>query len=148
MANKPIQPQDILAAQTPVQAPVAVAPLTIDIVEDDLDNISPEQVRQQKEALELEELKERRAEIKEQRRIAIAARKQNAEQLEHARKQQEATQSLCPHLKPNGQPAIAGQRDHQHHYIFICAYCSKTFNEYTLPPHLRIPSERVGGPNV
>lgn len=144
MANKPIQPQDILAAQTPVPQ---VNPVHEEIIPDEVE-LSSDEVRRQKEALELEELKERRAEIKEQRRIALAARKQNAEQLEKARQNQEAIQSLCPHQKPNGQPAIAGQRDHQHHYIFICAYCAKVFNEYNLPPHLRIPAERVGGPNT
>ena len=145
MANKPLQPQDILAAPTGQVPPVHVP--AVEVYTDDV-QLSPDEVRTQKEALELEELKERRAEIKEQRRIQLAARKQNAEQLELSRKQQEAIQSLCPHLKPNGTTAIAGQRDHQHHYIFICAYCSKTFNEHTLPPHLRVPAERVGGPNA
>lgn len=145
MANKPLQPQDILAAQGP--ATQVLPNPAVEAFNEDVE-LSVEEVRKQKEALELEELKERRAQVKEDRRIALAAREQNAKQLERARQQQEAIQGLCPHQKPNGQPAIAGQRDHQHHYIFICAYCAKTFNENTLPPHLRIPSERVGGPNV
>lgn len=142
---KKINPLDILAEPQAKQPP---APKQVEYVESEFDGLSLDAVRAEKEALELEELKERRAEVKEQRRIALEARKQNAFQLEKARENQENIQRLCPHQKPNGQPAIAGQRDHQHHYIFICAYCSKTFNEHTLPPHLRIPAERVGGPEA
>ena len=136
MSQQPnkFSPQDILAEG------LANGPASTD----------PEVLQMQKGllALQLKKLTEEMGEQDENKRIQLEARKQNAFQLEEARKKTEFIQSLCPHQKPNGQPAIAGPRDHQHNYIFICAYCSKTFNQHTLPPHLRIPSERVGGPEA
>lgn len=131
--QKKFSPQDILAEG------LAVGPASQD----------PEVLAMQKGllALQYKKLAEEMGESDENKRMQMEARKQNAFQLEQARKLQEMNQQLCPHQKPNGQPAIAGQRDHQHEYIFICAYCAKTFSGRNLPPHLRIPAERVGGPD-
>ena len=81
----------------------------------------PEVLQMQKGllALQLKKLTEEMGEQDENKRIQLEARKQNAFQLEEARKKTEFIQSLCPHQKPNGQPAIAGQRDHQHNYILV-----------------------------
>ena len=78
----------------------------------------------------------------------LAARKQNAMAMESRRQQEFATQSQCPHMKPNFQSAVGGQRDHQGNHLFICAYCAKEWRNNELPAHLRIPADRVGGPQV
>ncbi len=59
-----------------------------------------------------------------------------------------AKQSQCPHKKPYGESALAGQRMHSHKYVYICQYCSKEFYDNDVPLDLRIDSERVGGPNA
>lgn len=106
------------------------------------------QIKQlQFQELQLRRLQKQDTEEAEQEAMKMKARLEAAKQLESARKQQEAIQGVCPHLKPNGQPSIAGQRDHQRNHIFICAYCQKLFDQHTLPPHLRIDSQKVGGPD-
>lgn len=59
---------------------------------------------------------------------------------------EEAKRASCPHTKPSGRSAIAGQKLHSHDYLWICQYCSKTWKNDQLPAHLRIDSDRVGGP--
>lgn len=97
-------------------------------------------------SLQLQQLTEEVGEKTATKEARNQARKVIAKSMETARQQQEMRQESCPHKKPNGSPSIAGQRDHQHNYIFICAYCAKTYDQHTLPPHLRIPNEWIGGP--
>ena len=99
-------------------------------------------------ALQLRKLSKEIREQEEAEESIKEWRRQNALSADEARQKQVAMQALCPHLKPNGQPAIGGQRDHSHNYIFVCAYCTKQFDQHTLPSHLRIPAEWVGGPTV
>ena len=96
--------------------------------------------------LQLTTLTEETTEKQATKDSRLQARKVIAKSMEAGRQQQLARQEQCPHKKPNGQPSIGGQRDHQHNYIFICAYCAKEFNQHTLPPHLRVPNEYIGGP--
>jgi hypothetical protein len=128
MANKEATPEQILgamAAPVPVQEPTLQEKLA--------------ELQYRKLAKEMGDSEQADHERKNARLII-------AKNLEMNRQRQEATQNFCPHKKPNGQPSIAGQRDHNHDYIFICAYCAKTFNQHTLPAHLRIPAEWIGGP--
>ena len=97
-------------------------------------------------SLQLQQLTEEVGEKTASKEARNQARKVIAKSMEGARLQQTQRQESCPHKKPNGSPSIAGQRDHQHNHIFICAYCAKEFNQHTLPPHLRIPAEWIGGP--
>jgi hypothetical protein len=129
--SKQVSPEDILAG----------APAEVDLEK----QLVLEQLAFQK--LQRRRLEKQDAEEQEQEAMKLRARLEAARNLEKARKDQEAIQSVCPHLKPNGQPSIAGQRDHQRNHIFICAYCQKLFDQHTLPPHLRIDSQRVGGPD-
>lgn len=77
------------------------------------------------------------------------AREAGARTMQMKRDMEFGKQSACPHLKPNFQSALAGQRTHQHNYVFICQYCAKEFdgNDLMQTPHLRIPLDRIGGPN-
>jgi hypothetical protein len=77
------------------------------------------------------------------------AREAGARTMQMKRDQETAKQNACPHLKPNFQSALAGQRTHQHNYVFICQYCACEFdgNDLMTRPHLRIPMDRIGGPN-
>jgi hypothetical protein len=131
--NKPLQPEDILAAAN------STLPTSSD----------PEILAMQKGllALQLKQLSKQVAEQDEAEQSHNAARLQNAIGQEKARQQQVQRQSMCPHVKPNGQSALGGQRINGTNYFFLCLYCQKEFNETNLPPHLRLPLERVGGPS-
>jgi hypothetical protein len=72
--------------------------------------------------------------------------RQGAMAMETRRKAQAQAQDNCPHMKPWGGSALAGQRTHQHDTLLICQFCGKLFVGETIPPHLRVPAERVGGP--
>jgi hypothetical protein len=99
-------------------------------------------------ALQYKKLAKDMAEQDETDRVAKQAQLNGALEMQKGRDRQEALQSACPHMKPNMQPAIAGQRDHQHQYHFICAFCAKEYTQQTLPPWLRIPIEWIGGPDA
>ena len=89
---------------------------------------------------EEDELERRDNEQKNARLIGISALNQErANELEKQRQ--------CPHIKPNAQPAIGGQWDHQGTFHWTCAYCAKEWTNNELPVHLRIDMSRVGGPN-
>lgn len=100
----------------------------------------------QLKSLQLKQLQKEVGEQEEKENSRMKARLQNAKNLEQARKNQNALQDNCPHVKQNGHPAIGGQRNHQHDYNFICLLCQKEFDQHTLPARLRIPGELVGGP--
>lgn len=92
-------------------------------------------------------LAEEKAEKDAEKSQKLAARKAGAKAMQDRREMELSRQASCSHKKPNNMPAIAGQRDHQNKYHYICAYCAKTWVGDRLPPDLRIPAEMVGGPN-
>jgi hypothetical protein len=94
----------------------------------------------------LEKARRERQEEAEREAARLRAKAEGARAREAAAQQERAQQATCPHMKPWGGPAIAGQRDHQHHVHFICLYCGKQWVDAELPAHLRIPSDEVGGP--
>jgi len=96
--------------------------------------------------LENEQAKRHKTAREEQEMLNHNARKLGATVLDQQRKMELDKQNACPHLKPNAQPAIAGQWDHSGTYHWICAYCSKEWTGGELPLHLRIDMEKVGGP--
>ena|SRR6185369_998146 len=56
-------------------------------------------------------------------------------------------QDQCAHQNPYGGTLLVGQRLHSNKHIFMCQNCRKTWFDNEVPLHLRIVSERVGGPN-
>lgn len=94
-------------------------------------------------------LQKQLAQEEEAEEITKKARESGARSMDEMRKREFDKQAACPHLKPNFQSALAGQRTHQHNYIFICQYCAREFSGDDLMkyPHLRIPLDRIGGPN-
>lgn len=100
--------------------------------------------------LELEIAKLQREELGrlEQEEMARKGREIGSQALLKQWEQEKLVRSQCPHLKQNGQSALAGQRDHHNHYHFICAFCAEEWTDNEVPLHLRIPLERIGGPDV
>lgn len=95
----------------------------------------------------LEDLVERKQKKTEAERQEKASREANIANVKLQEQQKLGRQAECPHKKPNGHPAIAGQRDHRQHYHWICLYCQKEWIDNKLPIDLRISMDRVGGPN-
>ena len=92
-----------------------------------------------KQMLELvadEELGHEKARVEEQRLIAIQ------EEME----KREYEQSECPHVKPNGYPAVGGIRDSHNNTHYICLRCQKMWVNDQLPMHLRQNLNPIGGP--
>lgn len=84
----------------------------------------------------------------ETKRSTQAAHIQNKAAILRKKASDISKQENCPHMKPmNAGSAIAGQRDHQQVYHWICQYCAKEWTGAELPPHLRIDLILVGGPN-
>ena len=79
----------------------------------------------------------------------LAARRSHAKTLEDQRKFELAKQAKCDHRLLGGMPNIAGQRDHQHHFHFICQACQKQWLDGELPTNLasQLDMDRIGGPN-
>jgi len=99
------------------------------------------------QAFQLDELKEKRAEKEEERRIQLESKKQNSLAMERKHQQDLAAQDHCHHLKGNGQSHLVGQRDHNNNYHYFCQTCQKHWlNE--IPGHLQIDMNRVGGPQL
>lgn len=96
-------------------------------------------------ALQEDELAEKAEQRKKQKDQDIAFRKATLENIRIKTENETALKEACPHMKPNFQPAVGGQRDHKGNYHFVCQYCNKEFHN-NLPYHLQISGERVGGP--
>jgi rubrerythrin len=103
-------------------------------------------MQQELMALFLERLRAEKAKQEAEQERARQARLAGARAQEEAAARERAMQASCNHTKPFGGPAIAAQRDHQHNTHWICLYCGKTWLNAEIPPHLRIPSEEIGGP--
>jgi hypothetical protein len=105
-----------------------------------------EAVRARLEYLQLQRMEEEEAAKEEQRQMQIRAREQGARTMARQREAELAKQASCNHTKPNGRPAIGGQRDHQGDYRFICLFCSKEWTNNELPQNLIIDRDMIGGP--
>lgn len=101
----------------------------------------------QRESLELIQRQRAEAEFDRQSQEIMAARKIGSSALIEEQKRIQGWQQQCPHTKPNGQSALAGQWDHHQDFHFICAYCAKEWLNNEVPGHLRIDSSKIGGPN-
>jgi hypothetical protein len=88
-----------------------------------------------------EEENEKRMKEEEARRLLIA----RTQDFKINQERRDATQAACPHLKENGKPNIGGQELSSGDVLFICQLCYKTFNQDTLPRHLAIDPNRIGG---
>lgn len=102
------------------------------------------QIRKEREALREKEQLEADKEAKEREKEVT---KQNLlRDITAARKAQEETQAGCAHIKPNGKPAIGGQKNHQHQIQWLCLICHKEWVGGELPIHLLNNDAVVGGP--
>lgn len=90
--------------------------------------------------LEREEAEEGRKE--EELRRLLEARGEGFKQ-EIARR--EAIWAACDHRKENGRPCISGQRLSSNDYAFICMHCQKLWDQTTLPAHLTVNMDDIGG---
>lgn len=75
------------------------------------------------------------------RRFMLA--RTDAIKLEKEKKAQ--SQAYCDHKKENGRSRICGQKLSNNHYSYLCSYCHKEYDETTLPAHLQVPMETIGG---
>lgn len=104
-------------------------------------------LRKQLLGLQLRELQESLGQKDEEKLIRQNARKMMAEKMEAARKEEVERQDLCPHKKPNGETALAGQWDENKNVILICQYCANVWTDgKKIPFDLRIDMNRLGGP--
>ena len=106
-----------------------------------------EQLQEAMLTLQYQKLAREEADLEQKQQEQQAARLIGINALNQERQMELERQSVCPHLKPNAQPAIGGQWDHQGHYHWTCLYCAKEWMDLELPVHLRIDSGRVGGPS-
>lgn len=94
----------------------------------------------------LEKYQREKAEEEERQKLLLEARKQGAMTMEMRRQAELAAQEACSHMKPYGGPAIGGQRDHNNTIHYVCLHCGKHWTQADLPPNLRIPMDKIGGP--
>jgi hypothetical protein len=80
-------------------------------------------------------------EEEEHRRLMLA----RVASIKQEKAQRAYTQSVCDHRKENGHSRICGQKLSNGHLSLLCNLCYKEFSEETLPPHLQISSELIGG---
>jgi len=103
-------------------------------------------VLDQLQAILLKKLAKEQEQEEAEEEIKRKAREQGARALQQRRDDELLKQSSCTHMKPWGGPSIGGQRDHANHYHWLCLFCSKEWTDGELPGHLRISSDKVGGP--
>lgn len=129
----------------PVSGPAAVAASPMPVAPGG-GGSQPGSIAEELQYEQLLELRKIRGEREEIERQARAARESNCNQVAQNIAMRAFEQAECPHRKPNSQPAIAGQRDHQNDYHWICLYCQREWTNGELPQALRISQDRVGGP--
>lgn len=95
---------------------------------------------------QLMELRQRRLAREEQERMQRVARENNIKSVAVKMQKEGARRAACPHRKPNNRPAVAGMRDHNHNFHFICQYCQQEWTNNELPLGLQIDMDTVGGP--
>ena len=102
------------------------------------------QIRKEREALREKEEAEAAKKAKEHEKEVT---KDNLlRDITAARKLREDTQAGCAHTKPNGKPAVGGQKNHQHQIQWLCLICHKEWVGGELPIHLLNNDAVVGGP--
>lgn len=87
-------------------------------------------------------------EMKQEEEAEEQLRKLKAAQLEAVKRQTEQKkweQSMCNHMKRNGEPRISGQKLTNGKYHLLCLMCQKEFDGNTLPPHLHPNMDMIGG---
>lgn len=135
MEKEPVKPP---VKSTP--NPAAITPAHIDrlIQEGKIDEATKLLAlrKQMQELAADEERGQEAARVEEQRLIAIQ------EEME----KREYEQSECPHVKPNGYPAVGGIRDSKNNTHYICLRCQKLWMNEELPMHLRQNLNPIGGP--
>lgn len=101
--------------------------------------------------LQLEEARERRQSVLNQRAQTLAARANHARQSEANRKHMLAKQAQCQHRHANNQPALGGQRFARgglREWVLRCQLCGKEYDNKNPPPEgLYVAFENFGGPN-
>jgi hypothetical protein len=89
-----------------------------------------------------ERRKKRDADADARNRLMLA----QAQNVKLERERLQKAQAYCNHMKENGRgPRIGGQRLSNGTIQYLCLYCHKEFTHETLPPHLNISLEHVGG---
>lgn len=133
-------------AKSPLLDPSTI--LSSGILDSETSSPASSGITQELQKALLYELNQNRARQEEKERIQQAARDNNIQDVKHKMENDRLIQEGCQHIKPapSRDSAVAGQRDHRGEAHFICQYCAKEWTGTTLPPHLRIPAERVGGP--
>lgn len=107
-----------------------------------------EKLQEQILTLQLAKLQREESQREADEQLAKNARLIGVTAMLQERENELAAQNQCPHLKPNGQSALGGQRDHRNHYHFICGLCAKEWKDSEVPLFLRIDMSRIGGPEV
>ncbi len=86
--------------------------------------------------------KKKEAEADQRNRLMLA----QAKNVKLERERLQAAQNYCNHMKEgNRGPRIGGQRLSNGHIQYLCTYCHKEWDETTLPAHLQISFEHIGG---
>jgi len=125
--------------------------------EDDFsNNVTPPSEEALKRELLLLEIQEKRAALQEKaaKEAAIKAEERKQEitrenllrDITAANKAKAEQQAGCNHRKPNGKPAVGGQRDHSRNIQWICLMCEKMWVGSELPYDLLNNDAVVGGP--
>ncbi len=107
---------------------------------------SPTDIQQRLALAQLRKLEKEDADLFEREEQLKKFRLMNA--LEAKKKSEELLmiQAMCNHRKPNNASAVVGYRSHQHVEQWICQNCFKEWFGHEVPPMLRPPREKVGGP--
>lgn len=135
-----LEPADVALAEPP--APPPFDPVAAERQEQELANLRLEKLERELRVESLLAEKGKRDEEKEnKRRLSLA----NIERLKEERKIKERAQLMCDHRKMNGRPNIGGQRLSNSKLSLVCQNCFKTFDEDTIPPHLGINMDNIGG---
>jgi len=77
----------------------------------------------------------------EERNRLMLAQIQNIKE----QKKREPTRRPSARIRKKREKQTWGQRLSNGDYVFLCTYCHKTWDQTTIPPHLQIPMEFVGG---
>lgn len=93
--------------------------------------------------LELMDRRKRKEEERADQQRFLLAR---TEDHKHETARKIAGQAACNHIKERGYGSrVGGQRLSNNHFAYLCQFCGKEWDETSLPAHLAIPMEFVGG---
>lgn len=109
--------------------------------------VEPDPIQQQLQRLLLKRLQQEDEEDTAKRESARRLQLEGAKAMVARAKAEEEAQNYCSHRKENGQSAVVGQRDHQHHTHYLCLHCNKHWIDRELPDDLMPKGEHIGGPN-